>query len=153
MRRGVLLLGLMLVSLFLLNGCFMQTKKGKAVEVVKEVKEKRIPTEDEVKEDVLKQLKDEVRIYDVVAYQDIFQEKIATEMKEKKINELESVVEWIVKEYLDAHWEERVRELLSLSNDLYEEEDVQWVLERLSTKDLYRLIVLYESAFYKQNHQ
>lgn len=139
--------------LLLMVNTACSSNKGQTLRKVETIPEEkaheRIFTEEDVKERLLRQLSDEVRIYDVVEHQEAFRTSIDTQMAGKPMDQLESVVKDIVIEHMDAYWEERVRELLAEENEWYEESDVTWILDRISTEDLYDLIVLYEATYYK----
>lgn len=149
-RRGWFY-GVIALLVVTLTACTGYSKKSerKVVEVPEKVEHERVVTEEEVKEKLLKQLSDEVRIYDVVEHQAVFREAIEAQMVGKNMDQLESTVQSIVVEHMDAYWDQRVRELLSQENEWYDESDVEWLLERISTEDLYELIVLYEATYYK----
>lgn len=149
-RRGWFY-GVIALLVVTLTACTGYSKKSerKVVEVPEKVEHERVVTEEEVKEKLLKQLSDEVRIYDVVEHQAVFREAIEAQMVGKNMDQLESTVQSIVVEHMDAYWDQRVRELLSQENEWYDESDVEWLLDRISTEDLYELIVLYEATYYK----
>ncbi|MGX8796441.1 hypothetical protein ACR6HW_10195 [Fusibacter sp. JL298sf-3] len=119
-------------------------------EAPEEVEEEKVPTEESDKEKVLSQVREEVRVFDVVEHHDALNAGIREAMKNSDASELDEIATAVVTVHMDAHWRERVKDLLSEVNPNYETEDVDWVLDRISTSDLYELMVLYEVAFYKK---
>lgn len=152
MHRG--LVCFILLGTLLLSGCSAFQKEVKVKPSVNEEElkvEERIPTEEDALDRVLKRMKEEVRIYDVLEHQEVFQMKISEAMAGKSLDTLEAVVEGIVNNEMDLYMEKRAKELLEEENPLYTDEEVKWILERVSTEELYRFIVLYETAYFKQN--
>lgn len=151
MRRG--LIGVILLCVCLFSGCSAIQKDAKVKPPVaeEEVKEERVPTEEDALDRVLKLMKEEVRIYDVLEHQEVFQAKISEAMVGKSLGGLDAVVADIVKKEMDLYMEKRAKVLLEEENPLYTEDDIKWILERVSTEELYRFIILYETAYFKQN--
>lgn len=152
MRRG--LVWVLLLAICLLSGCSAFQKEAKVKPPVAEEEveeEERVPTEEDALDRVLKLMKEEVRIYDVLEHQEVFQAKISEAMAGKSLEGLDAVVGEIVQKEMDLYMEKRAKILLEEENSLYTEDDIKWILERVSTEELYRFIVLYETAYFKQN--
>ena len=132
----------------LLTGCAAVVESADEVPEVLEVIEE--PTEETSLERILKTLKAEVRVFDVVEHHDAIQELLELKMDGKAKEELEEIVAGTVQSHMDAFLKKRIETFLAHENPLYAKSDVLWVFDRLSTKELYRFMTLYEKAFYEQ---
>ncbi|MDN5351230.1 MAG: hypothetical protein PWQ12_146 [Clostridiales bacterium] len=113
----------------------------------------RVATEDDVLSEILKALRAEMRVFDVVAYHESLYSEIEAEMLKSPDSELSDVVNEVVGRFMDAFLLERIHRILEEKNPLYKSEEVDWLYDRIDTEELYELIVLYEILYYEKAHE
>lgn len=148
-------LGFLLLMGLLMMGCSLRDLESspqvldEAV-LEEEIEIEEVATPEESKARILKIIREEMRIFDVVAHHDALQEAITQQMLNQDRNKLEAIASEVVKAHMDAHLRNRIEILLEMENEYYSINDVEWIFNRVSTRDLYALMTLYEKSFYEK---
>lgn len=148
-------LSLLFLSCLLMVGCSPRHSEStpQVLEedlVEEEIEVMEVDTAEEVKERLLVIIREEMRIFDVVAHHDALHEAITHQMVGQNRNALEAIASEVVQKHMDAHLRNRIEILLEMENEYYVASDVEWIFNRVSTRDLYTLMTLYEKTFYEK---
>ena len=96
-------------------------------------------------------VEEEMRIFDVNEHHDSLYAEISLIDSELSESAIKEAISEIVKDYMDAYFHEKTREILSEFNENYTMSDVETLFESTSRTSLYKLIELYELSFYNKN--
>ena len=142
---------ILLIVAMLLTGCGTQASTTKKYELEVEEVEEIAPIEENLLASLIRDIQDEMRIFDVVEHHEALIKRIENEVPaDLDSEEMTAQISEIVSSYMDEILRDRIREGLSNIQDPYSDEDVIWVRSQISTDDLYHLITIYEREFYKR---
>lgn len=140
------------VFCLLLFGCSVESEAPPLlVSEVKEVEEKEKRFIDpKVLDQIVARIQEEMQVFDVVEHHDTLYAAIVEEMKEQELDNLNAVVEEIVKKHMDHFLRERIDDMILLYDISPSLSEREWIFQHIKTGDLYRLMTLYEVAFFKR---
>lgn len=109
-----------------------------------------VPTPEDQLAQVLEQIKDEMRIFDVEAHHEVLNDLVLSHEKDKGTAIEKTDIYAIVETYMDDYFWQLTQEILSEYNENYSQEEIEHLFEQTSRKGLYDLITLYEWTYYNK---
>ncbi len=155
MRYKILLLLVSSLLLFILCGCSktIEVKEEQVVAEADVIEEETYPVGEDILDSIREKLQEEMRIFDVVAHHEEIYDLVSAEISSDDTDEeMNEKIGSIVKNYMDAYLDGRIREELTLVESQYDPNDVQWLRDHVKTSDLYQLITVYEREYYKHSN-
>lgn len=141
---------LFLVVMIAVNGCSAKVVSPKVdVPAIEEALEEKVFTDEDTLSTLVLQLQEEMRVFDVVEHHDALLLAIEERMTGTDEDVLKKIATEVVVEYMNGQLEARIIELLSELNEMHSIDERDWVFHQISTQSLYRFIILYEVAYYK----
>ncbi|MBF4693279.1 hypothetical protein [Fusibacter ferrireducens] len=146
-RWEILFLSIVILVVFL-TGCQKETGKVQTVTLEPTVEErKEEPVTEEQLDAILKKIQADMRVFDVVEYHDDLYEQIKSKVSAGADDDtLNEIINPIVKAYIDDILSDKIKESLG---EYYAQADYDWLVDRIETESLQKLIVAYEREYIK----
>lgn len=150
-KTFLFLILILLVSSVSLFGCKSLKKQGSTSLVQTETEEtvERLDTPADTIDIVIKQIDDEMRVFDVGDHHEALIGIIREKVDSLDEEEVRPIIKETVEIYMDAYFISRIKDVLRSYNEGFTDSDVEMVFNSTSRTALYELIELYEWTFYK----